>query len=130
MKFDKEKLKQYEIEAKDRFGNTDAWREYEDKAAHRDSKDFADAAEGIMRIFAKLEELKDQPPESSFVQTEISNLQKYITDNYYTCTDEIFAGLGEAYRSDSRFKKNIDRVGGDGTAEFVSEAIKVHCKNQ
>ena len=44
-------------------------------------------------------------------------------------TDEIFSGLGEMYVADERFRKNIDKAGGDGTAEFACAAIRVKCGN-
>ena len=40
---------------------------------------------------------------------------------------QILAGLGQMYVLDERFKNNIDRHG-EGTAEYVSEAISIHCK--
>ena len=42
--------------------------------------------------------------------------------------EEILAGLGEMYVTDERFRENIDKVGGEGTAAFVSKAIAVYCK--
>jgi hypothetical protein len=57
----------------------------------------------------------------------VAKLQAHITENYYTCTDEILAGLGQMYAADERFKKNIDKYG-EGTAEFVSKAIAIYCK--
>lgn len=57
----------------------------------------------------------------------LSALQKFITDNYYVCTNEIFNELGEMYVCDERFRKNIDKAGGDGTAKFVRQAIAVYC---
>ena len=42
------------------------------------------------------------------------------------CTKEILAGLAGMYVADERFMKNIDRHG-DGTARFMSDAIKVYC---
>ena len=40
--------------------------------------------------------------------------------------DIVIAGLGEMYTADERFKENIDKHG-EGTAEFISRAIKVYC---
>ena len=37
----------------------------------------------------------------------VAKLQTHITANYYTCTDEILAGLGKMYVADERFKKNF-----------------------
>ena len=62
-------------------------------------------------------------------QELVAKLQVHITANYYTCTDEILAGLGKMYVADERFKKNIDKYG-DGTVEFAAEAIVVFCQNK
>ena len=79
-----------------------------------------------MAIFAELAACKENgvSADSAESQALVSKLQEHITANYYTCTDEILAGLGQMYVADERFKKNIDKYG-EGTAEFVAEAIKV-----
>ncbi|MBQ6183901.1 MAG: TipAS antibiotic-recognition domain-containing protein [Clostridia bacterium] len=112
----------YVEEAKKRWGDTAAWREFEARSGSADG-----AADGLMKLFARLGELKDLPPESGEAQAAIANIQKYITGHYYECTDEIFAGLGDMYVSDGRFRKNIDKAGGVGTAEFAREAIRARC---
>ena len=61
----------------------------------------------IMEGFGKL---KDIPAEDRRVQTQVKVLQDYISDNFYTCTQDILAGLGEMYVQDDRFKKNIDKA--------------------
>ena len=68
-------------------------------------------------------------PNSSDAQALVKKLQDYITENYYTCTDEILAGLGQMYVADERFKSNIDKYA-DGTAEYVSKAIAIYTKRQ
>ena len=62
-------------------------------------------------------------------QALVAKLQVRIMENYYTCTDEILAGLGKMYFADDRFKKNIDEYG-EGTAEFASEAITAFCQEK
>jgi len=114
----------YENEVRKRWGGTEAYREFEKKAPDEG------AAEGLLKIFERFGELKNLPPENDSVQTEVANLQQYITDNFYTCTDEILSGLGEMYSADERFRKNIDKAGGDGTAEFASKAIMIFCDNK
>ncbi|MBR2724550.1 MAG: TipAS antibiotic-recognition domain-containing protein [Ruminococcus sp.] len=52
-------------------------------------------------------------------------LKDFITQNFYTCTDEILKGLGAMYAADVRFKNNIDKHG-SGTAEFISKAIEIY----
>ena len=80
----------------------------------------------MMAIFAEFAACKDSgvSADSKESQVLVAKLQAHITANYYTCTDEILAGLGKMYVADERFKKNIDKYG-EGTAEFAAEAIKV-----
>ena len=66
-------------------------------------------------------------PSSDEAQALVKKLQDYITDNYYTCTDEILAGLGKMYVADERFQSNIDKYA-IGTAEYASSAIKIYVK--
>lgn len=113
--------KTYIEEAKERWGDTSTWRDFEKRLGK--SKETGD---GLMKLFARLGELKNLPPESDEVQTAIADIQRYITDHFYECTDEIFAGLGEMYVADDRFRKNVDKAGGDGTAEFVRDAIRIY----
>ena len=81
------------------------------------------AADRMMSLFAEMGSIRELPPGSREAQEKVRELQAFITENYYTCTDEILRGLGEMYVSDERMKRNIDQAGGEGTAEFVSQAI-------
>ena len=119
-------MKNYENEARSRWGNTNAYREHEQKTKNYTKEKWAEANEGLMAIFAEFAACKDSgaSADSAEAQTLGAKLQVYITANYYTCTDEILAGLGKMYVADERFKKNIDKYG-EGTAEFAAEAIKV-----
>ena len=119
-------INNFETEARERWGNTDAYREHEQKTKNYTKEKWAEANDGLMTIFAEFAALKNSgaSADSAEAQALIAGLQAYITENYYTCTDEILAGLDKMYIADERFKKNIDKYG-DGTAEFVSEGITV-----
>ena len=119
----------YEREARERWGNTDAYREHEKKTKNYTKEKWAEANDGLMAIFAEFAACKDSGAsgDSDEAQALVSKLQAHITANYYTCTDEILAGLGKMYVADERFKQNIDKCG-EGTAEFVSEAIEMYCR--
>ena len=67
--------------------------------------------------------------DSAEAQALVAKLQAHITANYYTCTDEILAGLGKMYIADERFKKNIDNYC-EGTAEFAAEGIRIYVENK
>lgn len=117
----------YEKQAQERWGDTPAYQEYKEKSSGRSNADNKNIQEGLMNIFSEFSALECAPADES-AQELVSKLQSYITDNFYTCTDEILAGLGKMYVADSEFKNNIDRYAGEGAAEFVSKAIEVYTK--
>ena len=117
-------MKNYETEARSRWGTTDAYREHEQKTKNYTKEKWAEVNDGLMAIFDEFAVCKESgaSADSAKVQTLVEKLQAYITANYYTCTDNILVGLGQMYVDDERFKKNIDKYG-EGTAEFAAEAI-------
>lgn len=122
-------MKNYENEARERWGNTAAYHEHEQKTKNYTKEDWAKANDGLMAIFAELAMCKNNgaSANSAEAQTLVAKLQAHITDNYYTCTDEILVCLGKMYVADERFKNNIDKYG-EGTADFVADAISVFCQ--
>ena len=117
--------KQYEVEAKQRWGETDAYKEHQEKTADYSKDKWQEVNDGLMTIFAKFAECMKNGNTADLddAQALVKELQNYITENYYTCTTEILAGLGQMYVADERFKTNIDK-NGNGTTEFVSKAIE------
>lgn len=122
--FDKSEIDKYADEAKRKWENTAAYKEFAEK--HSDSDD---KTEEFMQIFAEIGKIKHLEPDSQTVQSMIKKLQNFITENYYTCTDDILKGLGQMYIADERFKNSIDCAGGNGTAEFTAQAINTYYKN-
>jgi hypothetical protein len=122
-------MKNYEPEARERWGHTAAYREHEEKTKNYTKEKWAEANDGMMAIFAEFAACKDsgETASSGAAQGLVAKLQAIITAKYYTCTDEILAGLGKMYICDERFKKNIDKYG-DGTAEFAAQAMKEYCR--
>ena len=114
----------YSTEARERWGDTDAYREHKDKTKNYTKEKWAETNDGLMTIFAEFATCKESgaSADSTKAQALVAKLQAHITANYYTCTDEIFADLGKMYVADERFKKNIDKYG-EGTAKFVADAI-------
>ncbi len=128
--FDKSEIEKYEAEVKAKWGNTEAYQEYNQKDIAQNGGSYSKIAKGLLTMFSELGELKHLTPNTDEVQKKISELQKFITNNYYVCTNEILSRLGEMYVCDERFKNNIDKAGGDGTADFVKQAIVVYCSKK
>ena len=122
-------INDYKIEARSRWGTTDAYREHELKTKNYTKEKWAEASDGLMGLFAEFSACKNNgvSADSAEAQTLVAKLQAHITANYYTCTDEILAGLGKMYVADERFKKNIDKYG-EKTAEFAADAIAAYTK--
>ena len=124
-------MNNHETEARERWGNTEAYREHEQKTKNYTKEKWTEVNDGIMAIFAEFALCKNSgvSADSAEAQALVGKLQAHITANYYTCTDEILAGLGKMYVADERFKKNIDKYG-EGTAEFVSEVIEAFANDR
>ena len=119
-------MKNYETEARERWGATDAYCEHEQKTKNYTKEKWAEINVGMMLIFVEFGSCKNSGASADSAETQdlVAKLQAHITANYYTCTDEILAELGNMYVADERFKKNIDKYG-EGTANFASHAIEV-----
>ena len=119
----------YKNEARERWDATDAYRDHEQKTKNYTKEKWVEANDGMMAIFAEFSVCKNSgaSADSAEAQALVAKLQAHITENYYTCTDEILAGLGKMYVADERFKNNIDKYG-EGTAELASDAIEVYCR--
>ena len=118
-------------EVRSRWGNTNAYREHEQKTKNYTKEKWAEANDGLIAIFAEFAACKASgvSADSAEAQALVTKLQAHITANYYTCTDEILAGLGKMYVADERFQKNIEKYG-EGTAEFASEAIALYTREK
>ena len=119
----------YLTEARERWSETAAYQEHKQKTKNYTKEKWVEANDGLMAIFAEFALCKQSGADaaSNEAQELVFKLQGHITANYYTCTDEILAGLGKMYVADERFKKNIDKYG-EGTAEFAADAIEVYCR--
>ena len=119
----------YAAEVKERFGNTDAYKESQTKTAAYSADKWQAVTDGMNALIAKFAACvkEDHSPDSAEAQALVGEWQAYITDSYYTCTAEILAGLGEMYIADDRFRDNIDRFG-IGTAAFMRNAIQAYCE--
>jgi hypothetical protein len=127
--FNNNEFEAYKEEAKKKWGHTEAYAEYEEKTKSSSKENHSAMLRGmddIMMDFAFLAQAGCAPDDYP-VQTAVEKLKSYISANFYTCTNEILAGLGKMYVADERFKKNID-VHGEGTAEFISKAIECFVK--
>ena len=122
-----ETKKKYAEEAKQRWGDTSAYAEYEKK-----SRSYNDAQQNMLDgegagILSEFGQNRSLAPDSTQAQALVKKWQAYITSNYYTCTKEILSCLGQMYVGDARFTQHIDQYGA-GTAAFMAAAIEIYTR--
>lgn len=125
--FDTKKIDEYAKRAKEQWGQTEAYKEFEEKAQDRTKAEEKSIIYDFMELFMEFGTMKDMDPSEEQVQLQVKKVQDYITKHFYNCTKEIFGNLGKMYASDGAFTENIDKVGGKGTAEFAARAIEIYC---
>lgn len=122
--FDTTKIEQYAAEARASWGDTDAWREYEQKSAHRTPEQERLIGHGMMQIMTEFGLLKDGPADSPEARALVEKLRGYVTEHYYACTDAILRSFGAMYDGGGAMTENIDAAGGPGTGAFIRRAIE------
>jgi len=125
--FDTKKMDEYAAKAKETWGETPAWQEYEQKSRGRSGTENMELNRQMMEIFAEFGAIRDTDPAAGEAQALVRKLQDFISAHYYTCTKPILSGLGQMYAAGGEMTENIDRHGGEGTAAFASRAIRVFC---
>lgn len=126
--FDNGEFEKFKTEAREKWGETNAYKEHAEKTKNYSKQKWNELAEdmdGIMQEFALCMK-NNETPDSAQAQNLVKKLQSHITENYYNCTDGILAGLGQMYVADERFRNNIDKHA-EGTAEFIGKAIEAYC---
>ena len=125
--FNTKKMDEYAKRAKESWGQTPEYREFEEKSKDRTKEDERKLWAGLMEIFTEFGSMKGSSPSGSAAQRLVKKLQDYITEHFYTCSDEILTALGSMYDGGGEMTENIDHAVGEGTAEFAAQAIKVYC---
>ena len=126
--FDTRKIDEYAAKAKAEWGTTQEFHEYEEKAKGRTSEQQKTINIQMMNIFVEFGKIKEEAPSSDKAQGLVKELQEFITENFYTCSNEILASLGKMYAGGGEFTTNIDKAGGIGTAQFTGKAIEFYCE--
>ena len=127
--FDTKKIDEYARRAKEQWGTSPEYKEFEEKAKKWTDKDQVDITNDFMNIFAEFGQMRSMDPSSGEVQLQVKKLQDYINEHFYRCSTQILSCLGKMYSGGGEFTENIDNCGGEGTAEFTAEAIEIYCQN-
>lgn len=128
--FDTSKIDEYAAQAKASWGSTPEYREFREKTKNRTEEENQTLAAQMMSIFGEFGTMRGLSPDSEKVQAQVKKLRDFISEHFYHCGNETLYHLGSMYASGGDFTENIDKAGGEGTAEFVFRAIKIYCKKE
>lgn len=126
--FDTTEIDTYAAQAKAKWGKTTAFQEFEQKTAGQTKEEMQSTGDALMDIFREFGAIRQSSPASAEAQALVAKLQDFITEHYYTCTKQILCGLGQMYIAGDNMTENIDKAGGESTAEFAHQAIEIYCK--
>lgn len=126
--FSTEEIEKYQNEVKELYGNTSTHKEYKEKTKNYKKRDFDKIQQEMNKKLESIALHMIKGFDSKEVQEALHEYREYINTNFYSCTLEIFRGLGELYVSDTRFAKNINKIR-DGLSEFLKKAINFYCDN-
>lgn len=128
--FDTSKLDEYAAQAKASWGSTPEYLEFQEKTKNRTAEENKTIAAQMMSIFGEFGAMRGLSPDCEKVQAQVKKLQDYISGHFYHCGNETLHHLGSMYANGGDFTENIDKAGGEGTAQFVFRAIKIYCKKE
>jgi DNA-binding transcriptional MerR regulator len=119
---------QYEEEVRERWGETDAYKESQRRTARYTKTDWEEikAESESIGLAQKAAFEGGFPPDSDEAQAAIDRHFRQINERFYTCPIQMYRNLGQMYVADPRFKANYDKIS-DGLAEYVRDAVAVYC---
>ena len=129
-RFSREKIEEYTRRAREEWGGTREYRDYEKRAEGRSEEESRDLQEQFMELFGRLGRVKERPVEDPEVQELVGSVHRFICDHFYDCSLEVFASLGKAYGAGGEFTENIDKAGGKGTGAFAARAVDHYCRGK
>jgi DNA-binding transcriptional MerR regulator len=118
-------VKQYQDEVKQRWGNTEAYKQSMAKVSKMTKKEMDELKAKQVEQTKKLAAAMDKPVGSKEVQDLIAEHYKGI-QFFYDCPIEMYRNMGKMYIADPRFTKYYDKHR-PGLALFVRDAIDYFC---
>lgn len=123
--FADEEMKEYAAEAKEKWGNTDAYKQSQAKVSKMTKAEMQKLKDDGEKHMQALAAAMDLPIESPEVQALIKKSHDSV-NFFYDCSYEMFRNLGKMYEDDPRYTQYYEKYR-PGLAAFVHEAINYYC---
>lgn len=121
-------IDQYKEEAKQRWGNTEAYKQSMERTKHWTKEDYKKAAVQWKEFGKKLGDTMDKGYDSPEFQALIAKQHESI-NAFYDCSIDMFRALGQMYNADPRFRKTYEDIK-PGLAECMEKAINYYCEHK
>ena len=124
--FSKEQIESYENEARERWGSTDAYKESRKRVGNMSKAQWDAVKEQGDEATRLMAGLMGRDPADPEVQAAIAKHHAWI-ENFYTAPAEMYAGLGQMYADDERFRAYYDNYAPD-LADFMRDAMAIYAE--
>ncbi|MDT5236049.1 MAG: MerR family transcriptional regulator, thiopeptide resistance regulator [Mycobacterium sp.] len=114
---------EYAAEAEERWGETDAWKQSQQRVSQFDKQDWiAIKAEGDALLEALAQAKRNGTVPGSAEANDLAVRHRASIERYYDCGEEMHRNLVEMYLADERFTRYYDDVE-PGLAQFVHDIV-------
>ncbi len=119
----------YEEEARERWGNTDEYKQSQRRVSSYTKEDWLKIKAEQKEVETRLASLfkSGTAPESEEAMNAAEAHRMHIARWFYECGYEIHTGLGDMYVADERFRANYDKHA-PGLSEYIRDAIHANAK--
>ncbi|WP_152190501.1 MerR family transcriptional regulator [Georgenia satyanarayanai] len=115
---------EYASEAQERWGDTEAWRQSQERTTRYTKADWqeikAESEEVNAAFVAAME--AGLPPTSEAAMDAAEGARRHIHERFYDLTPEFHRNLGDMYVSDPRFARTYEDIR-PGLAQYVRDAV-------
>ena len=114
---------EYAVEAEERWGDTDAWKQSRARVSSFTKQDWIDIKadnDALLEALAQAKRAGVEP--GSADADELAARHRASIERYYDCGDEMHRSLVEMYLADERFTRYYDDVE-SGLAQFVHDIV-------
>ena len=121
------KKQEWQDEAQERWGNTDAWKQCAERAKKYTKADWERMKQEMGTVYGRLEAAfrAGKKPDSPEAIAAVDGIRLLIDKWHYTCSKEFHANLTAMTSSDERFVRNIDK-NCPGLAAYMHEAAQAN----
>ena len=114
----------YAAEAKQRWGDTDAWKQSQERTKRLSKAEMQKLIKEGEDLYREIGKLVGRPVADPEVQQLIDRHFKYL-HNFFDPSLELYRCIGETYVTDARFTANLDKFA-PGLAKFMRDAIAAY----